>query len=49
MVQQALLDLDAGRHAQAVQNFRMALMYEKDNPFIKQKLDEAQKLAGGRK
>lgn len=49
MVQQALLDLDGGRYAQAAQNFRMALMYEKDNAFIKQKLDEAQRLAGGKK
>lgn len=49
MVQQALLDMDGGRWAQAAQNFRMALMYEKDNAFIQAKLEEANKLASGKK
>jgi curved DNA-binding protein CbpA len=49
MFQQALLELEGGRPAQAVQALRMALMYEKDNKLIQAKLDEALKLAGMKK
>ena len=40
---QAQLDLNAGRHAAAERNFKMALMYEKDNPNYKAGADAAAK------
>jgi DnaJ-class molecular chaperone len=49
MFQAGLLDLETGRFAQAMQNFRTALLYEKDNAQYRQKFDEAAKLASGRK
>ena len=49
MFAQGLADFDAGRHAQAIQNFRMALMYEKGNTLIQDKLDEALKATGQKK
>lgn len=49
MFQAGLIDLDAGRFPQAAQNFRMALMYEPQNALFKQKLEEASKLASGRR
>lgn len=38
--QQALLDLHAGRLQQAVQGLRMAVAFEPQNQFFKEKLDE---------
>lgn len=47
--QAGLQDLEAGRYAQAAQNFKMALMYEAQNVLFKQKFDEASRLASGKK
>lgn len=47
--QQALLDFEAGRYAQAHQNFKMALSFEPQNAFFKQKLEEAARLTGPKK
>ncbi len=49
MFQAGLLDLDAGRYAQAAQNFRMARMYEPQNVYFQEKLEEATRLASGKK
>ena len=46
---QGLVELEAGRYAQALQNFRMALSFEPQNVLFKQKCDEATRLAGARK
>ena len=43
--QQGIIDLEAGRIPQALQNFRMALQFEPNNSLFKQKADEAQRLA----
>jgi len=47
--QQGLLDLDAGRFAQAASNFKMALTFEPQNALFKAKLEEATRLAAGKK
>jgi curved DNA-binding protein CbpA len=43
--QQGLVDLEAGRLAQAVLNLKMAIQFEPQNPLFKQKLDEAVRLS----
>lgn len=43
---QGLLDMESGRHAQAVNQFKMALMYEPSNATFKAKYEEAAKAAG---
>lgn len=47
MFQQGLIELEAGRHQQAAQNFKMALMYEPQNELFKAKTEEATNLARG--
>ena len=49
MFQAGLLDLEAGRFAQAAQNFRMGLMYEPQNAFFKGKLEEATRLGNAKR
>lgn len=44
--QQGMLDFEARRYAQAVNNFRLAAQFEPQNPYFRQKLEEAMKLAG---
>jgi curved DNA-binding protein CbpA len=43
-----LRDLEAGRYAQALMNFKLAAQFEPQNALFKQKRDEAAKLAGAR-
>lgn len=47
--QAGLLDLEAGRAQQALMNLKLALQFEPQNAFFKQKYEEAQRLAGARK
>lgn len=47
--QAALLDLDSGRYQQALLNLKLAMQFEPQNAYFKQKYDEAQRLAGARK
>lgn len=42
---QGMVDMEAGRFAQALQNFRMALTFEPQNVLFKQKVEEAARLA----
>lgn len=43
---QGLLDLEAGRHSQAANQFKMALMYEPSNATFQAKYEEAARAAG---
>lgn len=47
--QQGLAELEAGRHSQAAQNFKMALMYEPQNEYFKAKSEEVANLMRGSK
>jgi curved DNA-binding protein CbpA len=44
--QQGLLDLEAGRVQQAITNFKLAIQFEPQNAFFRQKLTEASRLIG---
>lgn len=48
LFQQAMLDMEAGRHAQAVQSLRMCLAFEPANTLFKERLEEATRAAGGK-